>query len=307
MCVVKGPAQGAMAKTKRVEEEKKTVPPQKKETRARAESKESSHFEPAYSKSTLPQSRPLNEENPQSRPLNEENPQSRPLNEEEPQSRPLNEEEPQSRPLNDEDPQSRPLNEEDPQSRPLNEEDPQSRPLNEENPQSRPLNENPESRALEEDTTRLSASSEETVLDTPLAAQGKERASTSTQSSSSRSEEDQRVMNVTVMSKGNEITTALTVLGKVPKPVHENKKDEGIMEVDYEPSSDEGEQPALRNPLSCVQLALRVEPTTTLIREPSSHHERRSEDNTSDSELSITSDLIMKESLNAVEICKASP
>ena len=119
MCVVKGPAQGAMAKTKRVEEEKKTVPPQKKETRAQAESKESSHFfEPAYSKSTLPQSRPLNEENPQSRPLNEENPQSRPLNEEDPQSR-----------------------------------------------------------ALEKDTARLSASSEEAVLDTSLSAQGKESAS----------------------------------------------------------------------------------------------------------------------------------
>jgi hypothetical protein len=111
-------------------------------------------------------------------------------------------------------------------------------------------------------------------------------------------------MNVTVMSKGNEITTALTVLGEVPKPVHEDKKNEGIVEVDYELSSDEGEQPALRNPLSRVQLALRVEPTTTLIQEPSSHHERRSEDNTSDSELSITSDLIMKESLNAVEIAK---
>ena len=78
--------------------------------------------------------------------------------------------------------------------------------------------------------------------------QGKEQASTSTQSSSSRSEEDQRVMNVTVMSKDKEITTALTVLGKFPnppevqqktedsaKPVHEDNKDESIMEVDYEP------------------------------------------------------------------------
>jgi hypothetical protein len=47
-------------------------------------------------------------------------------------------------------------------------------------------------------------------------------------------------MNVTVMSKGKEITTALTVLGKVPnppivqqktedsaKPVHEDNKEEG--------------------------------------------------------------------------------
>jgi len=48
VCVVKGPAQRAMAKTKRVEREKKTAPPREKETRARAESKESSHFfEPA--------------------------------------------------------------------------------------------------------------------------------------------------------------------------------------------------------------------------------------------------------------------
>ncbi len=61
-------------------------------------------------------------------------------------------------------------------------------------------------------------------------------------------------MHVTVMSKGKENTTALTVLGKVPdppvvqqkmedsaKPVHEDKKDEGVMEVDYEPdSADEG-------------------------------------------------------------------
>jgi hypothetical protein len=90
--------------------------------------------------------------------------------------------------------ESRPLNEEPP-SRPLNEEPP-SRPLNEE-PLSRPLNEeNPQSRALEDDTARLSASSEETVLDTSLSAQGKERASTTTHSSLSRNEEDQRVMNV---------------------------------------------------------------------------------------------------------------
>ncbi len=91
MCVVKGPAQGAMVKTKRVEREKKTTPSQEKETRAQAESKESTHFfEPAYSKITPPPSRPLNED-PQSRPLNEEDPQSRPLNKEDPQSRALEE------------------------------------------------------------------------------------------------------------------------------------------------------------------------------------------------------------------------
>jgi hypothetical protein len=249
-----------MTKTKRVEREKKTAPPREKETRARAESKESSHFfEPAYSKSTPPPSRPLNEENPQSRPLNEENPQSRPLNEEDPQSR-----------------------------------------------------------ALEEDTARLSASSEEAVLDTSLSAQSKERASTSTHSPSSRNEEGQQVMNVTVMSEGKEMTTTLTVLGRVPnppnvqqktedsaKPVHEDEKDEGNIEVNNDAeSADEGKQPALRNPLSCKHLALRVEPTTTLIQEPSSHHERRSEDNTSDSDSNIAADLIMKESPNAAESAK---
>ncbi len=125
-----------MAKTKRVEREKKTPPSQEKETRAQAESKETNPlFEPAFSESTPPQSRPLNEEELRSRPLNEEEPQAR---------------------------------------------------------------------AQEEETARLSASSGEAVLDTSLAAQGKERASSS--------------MNVTVMSKGKEITTALTVLGRVPNP-----------------------------------------------------------------------------------------
>jgi hypothetical protein len=245
-----------MAKTKRVERKKKSAPPQKKDSRAQAESKESGlFFEPSYSKSTSPPSRPLNEETPPSRPLNEEDPQSR---------------------------------------------------------------------ALEEDTARLSASSEEAVLDTSFSAQGKEWASTSTHSSSSRNEEGQQIMNVTVMSEGKEITTAMTVLGRVPnppivqqktedsaQPVHEDNKQEGGVEVNYEVSSDEGGQPnledkepALRDPQSCKHLALRVEPTTTLIQEPSSHHERRSEDNTSDSDSNVASDLIMKESPNAAEIAK---
>ncbi len=97
-------------------------------------------------------------------------------------------------------------------------------------------------------------------------------------------------MNVTVMSEGKEITTALTVLGRVPnppivqqktedsaQPVHENNKEEGSVEVNYEVSSDEGGQPnlekkepALRDTRSCKHLALRVEPTTILIQEPSS-------------------------------------
>jgi hypothetical protein len=77
------------------------------------------------------------------------------------------------------------------------------------------------------------------------------------------------------------------------------------MEVNYDAeSADEGEQPALRNPLSSEHLSLRVKSTTTLIQEPSSHHERRSADDTSESDLSIASDLIMKESPNAAEIAK---
>ncbi len=84
----------------------------------------------------------------------------------------------------------------------------------------------PESRALEENTSRLSASSEEAVLDTSLSAQGKERASTSTHSPSSTNEEGQQVMNVTVMSEGKEITTALTVLGRVPNPPNVQQKTE---------------------------------------------------------------------------------
>ncbi len=78
MCVVKGPAQGAMAKTKRVQREKRTASSQKDEANTPAESKEPNpFFEPAYSRVTPPQSRSLKEEDPQSRPLKEEEPQSR--------------------------------------------------------------------------------------------------------------------------------------------------------------------------------------------------------------------------------------
>jgi hypothetical protein len=179
-----------MAKTKRGEREKRTASSQKDEANTPAEIKEPNpFFEPAYSRITPPQSRPLIEEDPQSRPLNEEEPQSR---------------------------------------------------------------------AQEEETSRLSTSSEEAVLDTSISAQGKE------------------------------ITTALTVLGRVPnppsaqqetedtaKPVHEGDEDESNIEVDYDAeSADEDEQPALRNPLSSTHLALRVEPTTTPVQEPVARHER---------------------------------
>ena len=147
MCVVKGPAQGAMARTKEVKPDGKVhvLPPRKKNAVPRSDEDRAQ----AESKSTPPPLRPLNEETPPLRPLNEEPP-----------------------PLRD----------------------------------------------PEEDTSRLSASSEEAVLDTSLSAQGKERAGLSMQSSSSSVEEDQRVMSRTVMSAGKETTTALIVLGKVPHP-----------------------------------------------------------------------------------------
>ncbi len=86
MCVVKGPTQGAMARTKEAKNDGTVhLLPKRKKVKAQAESKE-----------TPPPSRPLNEETlPPSRPLNEETlPPSRPLNEETPPSRPLNEENP---------------------------------------------------------------------------------------------------------------------------------------------------------------------------------------------------------------------
>jgi hypothetical protein len=221
-------------------------------------------------------------------------------------------------------------------------------PLNEETPALRAAAEAPPLRAPEEDTSRLYALSEEAVLDTSLSAQSKERAASSMQSSSSNVEEDQRVMSTTVMSADKETATVLTVLGnesQTPavqyligqamrflrpdrpaeqktgdsvKPVHEDKKDESNVEVDYDPdSSDEGEQAALRaetkaghsalkDPLSSGHLALRIEPTTALVKEPSSRHKKEnveggdmSAEDTSDSVLSITSDLIMREGPDA--------
>jgi hypothetical protein len=83
-------------------------------------------------------------------------------------------------------------------------------------------------------------------------------------------------------------------------PVHEDKRDEANVEVNYNPdSSDEGgepalrvetprgqalrngqlplEHPALRDSLSIEHLALSSEPTAALVQEPSSHHEKKND------------------------------
>jgi hypothetical protein len=187
------------------------------------------------------------------------------------------------------DPQLRSPEEKDPQSRSPEEKDPQSRSPEEKDPQLRSLqHEGPQSRETEEETSRLSASSEEAVLDTSLSAQAKEGAPS--------------CINLTVMSRDKESTTVLTVLGRTPntrdvqqkpedsaKPVHEEGKDDGSTEVDYEgETSDEDQLPASRNPLSCTRPALTVEPSTTLIQEPALNHEEE----------------IMKESPNAAESAK---
>ena len=74
MCVVKGPAQGAMAKIKKVEKRERSALPSRNEDNAQAESK-----------STPPPLtlRPLEEETPL-RPLTEEHPALRPLKEDTP-------------------------------------------------------------------------------------------------------------------------------------------------------------------------------------------------------------------------------
>jgi hypothetical protein len=126
------------------------------------------------------------------------------------------------------------------------------------------------------------------VLDTSLSAQAKEGSPS--------------CINLTVMSRDKESTTVLTVLGRTPntrdvqqkpedsaKPVHEEGKDDGSTEVDYEgETSDEDRLPTSRNPLSCTRPALTVEPSTTLIQEPALNHEEE----------------IMKESPNAAESAK---
>ncbi len=192
----------------------------------------------------------------------------------------------------------------------------------EENHALRPLEEDHALRSSEEESSRLSGSSEEGVLDTTLSAQSKEQAPADAVSSSAKVEEDKQVVSVTVMSKDDETTTVLTALGSKPllqtvqqKPddsvkqpdvddvremikmrqqarlrptsVHEDKKDDGHVDVGYDPESSEedgvpalGVQapmgPALREeqlPLehsalsdaqSIEQPALNIEPTTAL-------------------------------------------
>ena len=135
------------------------------------------------------------------------------------------------------------------------------------------------------------------MLDTSLSAESKELASSNAQATSSIVEQDQRVTSTTVMSAGKGTSTVMTLLGNAhplavqrktedrAHPVQEDKKDENEVEVNYDPeSTDEVEesalraetmagQPALRK-LSREHPALRIEPTTALVQEPSSRHEK---------------------------------
>ncbi len=162
------------------------------------------------------------------------------------------------------------------------------------------------SRTQEEDTTRLSPSSEETVLDASLSAPINELASSSAQ------QEQRATTTWVVMSKGKETSTVMTLLGDVPPKVvqqgthdsissfHKDNRDEHETEVNYNSDSSEEldgsalriekttpglcdeqltlEQPALRGPLAMDQEALSVEPTTALDKEPSSRHEKGAEE-----------------------------
>ena len=100
------------------------------------------------------------------------------------------------------------------------------------------------------------------MLDTSLSAESKELASSNAQATSSIVEQDQRVTSTTVIhhSAGKGTTTVMTVLGNVhplavqrrtehrAHPVHEDKKDENEVEVNYDPeSTDEVEESALKS------------------------------------------------------------
>jgi hypothetical protein len=180
------------------------------------------------------------------------------------------------------------------------------RSLNEENPPLRPLNkENPLLRASEEDITRLSSSSDEAVLDVSLSAPSSEQASSNAPESSPSAQHEQRVKTQwTVMSQGRETTTVMTLFGAARPPtvplVHEDGKDENETEVDYEDDVPEEvvESASGSSALEGEHQAEGIEQTTTLVQElPSSHDKGKEEgeNDTSDSPLSIASDLIMIE------------
>ncbi len=116
----------------------------------------------------------------------------------------------------------------------------------------------------------------------------------------------------TVMSKDKETTAVMTLLGDVPplskqrrtedRPifVQEDLHDEHETEVNYDGSfPEEGNEPASRAATLAGELqTLGVELTTALAQEPPSNHDKENAeggDESSDSSLSIASDLIMKE------------
>ena len=145
---------------------------------------------------------------------------------------------------------------------------PPSRPLDEDSAL-RPLKEDHALRSSGEESLRLSGSSEEAVIDTMLPAPGKEQAPASTVSSSSKVDDDNRVMSVTVMPAGGMEHYPLPVkhlMGiamkfmkpdrpaeqkavDIAKPAQAEKEEDANVEVNYEGDSqdDEIEELALRN------------------------------------------------------------
>ena len=200
----------------------------------------------------------------------------------------------------------------------------------------RPPKEDHALRSSEEETSRLSTSSEEGVLDTSLSAHGNEQAPESTVSSSAKAEEDNGIMSVAVMTKDKETTAVLTGGGNAQhplpvqrlmsqamrflrpdkpseqkamdnaEPARAEKAEEANVEVDYEGDSQDDEtESALRNGQPPFEApALRIEPTMALVPVPPSHLEEKDDEGvdvdaegTSDSALSIASDLMMEGNL----------
>jgi hypothetical protein len=167
----------------------------------------------------------------------------------------------------------------------------------------RSLNEGPPPlRASDEETTRLSSSSNEAVLDVSLSAQGKEQASSSAPASSPSAPHEKRVKTKhTVMSKGKETTTVMTLFGAALPPTaplaHKEKKDEHEIDVNYDSDSPEEVIESASGSLAVEEehQALGVVSTTALSQELSSSHDEGKEEHISNSPLSIASDLIMGE------------
>ena len=145
---------------------------------------------------------------------------------------------------------------------------------------------------------------EESVSDVSLDAPCKETALSSVQEGLPIAQQEQRAMTQwTVMSKGKETTTVMTLLGArtLTKPiVHEEEKDPHETEVDYDEEAPEEvvESASRAVTMEGEHQVIGVVPTTALGQElPSSHDNEKAEGegNISDSPLSIASDLLMSE------------